>query len=92
MTHIAILAGVFMLLVWPPKSDRLKGRGQTKLQSFFVLTSLFLSFISSDCFLVRIYLTYFFALLGRKAFSLTPCNYDLKLQCPYTLSFLNLVA
>jgi len=30
MTWIAMLAGVFILLVGPPKSDRLKDRGQTK--------------------------------------------------------------
>jgi len=30
MTPIAMLAGVFILLVGPPKLDRLKDRGQTK--------------------------------------------------------------
>jgi len=30
MIHIVMLTGVFMLLVGLPKSDRLKGRGQTK--------------------------------------------------------------
>jgi len=30
VTHMAMLAGVFVLLLGPPKSDRLKGRGQTK--------------------------------------------------------------
>jgi len=30
MTLIAMLTGVFILLVGSPKSDRLKGRGQTK--------------------------------------------------------------
>jgi len=32
MTRIAMLTGVFILLVGPPKSDRLKDRGQTKKQ------------------------------------------------------------
>jgi len=30
MTRIAMLTGVFILLIGPPKSDRLKDRGQTK--------------------------------------------------------------
>jgi len=30
VTRIAMLAGVFIFLVGPPKSDRLKDRGQTK--------------------------------------------------------------
>jgi len=30
MTRIAMLTGVFIFLVGPPKSDMLKGRGQTK--------------------------------------------------------------
>jgi len=30
VTRIAMLAGVFILLLGPPKPDRLKGRGQTK--------------------------------------------------------------
>jgi len=30
MTRISMLAGVFILLIGPPKPDRLKDRGQTK--------------------------------------------------------------
>jgi len=30
MTRIAVLAGVFTLLLGPPKPERLKDRGQTK--------------------------------------------------------------
>jgi len=68
MTRIAMLAGVFILLVGPSKSNRLKDRGQASSSShfFFFTFLLFYSFISPISMLFSsIYNLY--ALLGRKA-------------------------
>jgi len=85
MTWIAMLAGDFILLVEPPKSDRLKDRGQSSstvssfsLFSYFSTLSfpvilLYISFVS--VLLSSIYMYNLFALLGRKA-PFTQSNHD----------------
>jgi len=66
MTRIAMLVGVFILLLGPRKSDRLKDRGQTKWQHrllsfsllfFFPLFSYSLLFLLFLCF-SRPYITF----------------------------------
>jgi len=53
MTRIAMFAGIFILLVGSPMSDRLKVRDQKKWQhgSFILFTFLFLSYSSPLLFL-----------------------------------------
>jgi len=73
MTWIAMLAGVFILLVGPPKSDRLKDKRQTKSQHrlFFLFTFLFfsplLSYYSALLFLL-------FRCLSRPYITFMPCS------------------
>jgi len=59
VTRIAMLAGVFILLLGPPKPDRLKDRGQTGLSLFFIplLSYSPLVFLLFPCF-TRPYITY----------------------------------
>jgi len=74
MTWIAVLAGVFILLVGPPKPDRLKGRPSSSKSLFlftflFFLTFTFLLFYSfiSPYSVLCLSVYNLFALLGRKA-------------------------
>jgi len=94
MTRIAMLAGLFILLLGPPKSDRLKDRGQTEQQhSLFFLFAFFsplLSYYPSLLFLLFsvLYLSVYnlFALIGRKA----PFTHSLMIgrKAPFTHSLM----
>jgi len=73
VTRIAMLAGVSILLIGPPKSDRLKGRDQTKEQHSFCLSLLYyFSPLHYSTFISPFSVIYssvynLVALLGRKA-------------------------
>jgi len=80
VTQIAMLAGVFILLLGPPKPDRLKDRGWTKCSTasislyfpiFSHFTFLLFSSIVSPFSMLYSSVYNLFALIGRKALSLT---------------------
>jgi len=97
VTWIAMLTGLFILLLGPPKSDRLKGRGQTKQQDSFYFSyfPIFLpfTFILFSCIVYPFSMLYssvcnLFALIGREA----PFTHSLLIHNEYEKKFTIILA